>query len=127
MYLKHLATHGELITVIDPRTGGICFMTEELVLARIREGLIKPIGPKNCVRELHWHGAIPWRAVTSADEAAGYKPSEPQPTNYSYDYETPTNPQNCWALKDLPNSTAKSFRAVWTGCIAPFFDPDLQP
>ncbi len=126
MYLKHLATHGELITVLDPRTRGICFMTEELVLDRIRLGLIKPIGTKRCVRELHWQGT-PWRAVVSTDEAAGYKPSEPRPTKYSYDYETEDNPQNCWTLKRLPNSTAPIFRKIVNDCIAPFFDPDLQP
>jgi len=33
------------------------------------------------------------------------------PFAYSYDGESEENPQNCWALKHLPDSTADIFRA----------------
>jgi hypothetical protein len=125
LYLKHLLTHRGL-PAHDPRTGGILFMSEAIALDYVSRGLVQAIGSKRCIRELRWLGT-PLRNVTTPEEAAGYKPSEYRPTKYSYDWETSDNPQNCWTLRRLSNSTGPIFRKVVTGCIAPFFDPDSLP
>jgi hypothetical protein len=121
VYLKHLLTDRGLL-VHDRRTAAITYLAEDVVLALIKDGRIQPIGNRRAIHELRWFGT-PWKPVTLAQEAAGYKPSEARPTHYSYDWETDDNPQNCWTLLRLPKATRKIFLEVVTDCIQPFRDP----
>jgi hypothetical protein len=122
VYLKHLLTHRGIL-VHDRRSGAIGFFDEEAVLARIKSGRFQAIGNRRAIHEIRNCGEPPWKPVTLAEEAAGYKPSEARPTHYSYDWETDDNPQNCWTLLRLPKATRKIFLEVVTDCIQPFRDP----
>jgi hypothetical protein len=122
IYLRHLLSHRGL-TVYDRRTGGIGFMTEETALAYIAQGKIQAMGDRRAIRELHWIGETRWEPIMIPEEAAGYKPSDGHPTEYSHDRETRDNPKNNWMLIRLPSSTRRLFVSVPNGCIATFFDP----